>query len=88
VAPISWLIQRDVKRGREVLNFSEWHRRQDEATEAAETVQEAEMPPVAYRVMHAHARLSDGDRNLLARGLEATFGASHEELDHQLRSSR
>src|SRR5918999_81790 len=29
LAPASWLLQRDVKSGREELNFSEWDRRQD-----------------------------------------------------------
>ena len=29
VAPISWLVQRDVEEGREELNFSEWDREQE-----------------------------------------------------------
>lgn len=44
VAPISWLIQHDVAEGREVLNFSEWHRLQEKATKAADEVVEREMP--------------------------------------------
>jgi mono/diheme cytochrome c family protein len=39
VAPVSWLIQYDVDEGRAVLNFSEWHRPQEEASESTETVQ-------------------------------------------------
>lgn len=38
VAPLSWLIQRDVDGGRRELNFSEWDRPQGEAHEAAERV--------------------------------------------------
>lgn len=73
VAPVSWLIQRDVTEGRAVLNFSEWQRPQEEAAEAAEEVLEREMPPRIYQLMHAHARLSDTDRNRLARGLVSTL---------------
>ena len=72
VAPISWLIQHDVIEGREVLNFSEWHRPQEKATKAADEVFEREMPPGIYELMHAHARLSDADRDRLARGLAKT----------------
>ena len=76
VAPISWLIQRDVSEGREALNFSEWQRSQDEADEIHEKVFEREMPPAIYQLMHTHARLSDADRDQLARGLVRTMAAT------------
>jgi len=79
VAPVSWLIQRDVSEGRAVLNFSEWQRPQEEAKEAAEEVLEGEMPLRIYQLMHAHARLSAADRERLARGLERTLGRPVEE---------
>jgi mono/diheme cytochrome c family protein len=74
VAPISWLVQRDVDEGREVLNFSEWGSGQ-EANEAAEAVREGEMPPASYLWLHPDARFSDADRQALIDGLVATFGA-------------
>lgn len=74
VAPVSWLIQRDVSEGRAALNFSEWQRSQKEATEAAKEVLEGEMPLRIYWLMHAHAQLSAADRQRLAHGLERTFG--------------
>jgi len=74
VAPASWFVQRDVSRGRAALNFSEWQQPQEDATEAAEEVLEGEMPLRSYQLMHAHARLSDADRERLARGLERTVG--------------
>ena len=74
VAPVSWLVQHDVAEGRAALNFSEWQKPQDEATEAAEEVLEGEMPLRIYQLMHAHARLSAADRERLARGLEKTLG--------------
>lgn len=73
IAPVSWLVQRDVEEGREHLNFSEWHRPQDDAQEAAEVLLEREMPLLFYRMAHADARLTDSERERLARGLEATF---------------
>jgi hypothetical protein len=79
VAPVSWLIQRDVLEGRAAVNFSEWQRPQQEAKEAAEEVLEGEMPLRIYRLMHAYARLSAAGRERLARGLERTLGRGVEE---------
>ena len=73
VAPMSWLVQHDVDEGREHLDFSEWHRPQDDAKEAPEVVREGEMPLLAYRLIHSGARLTDAEREQLARGLEATL---------------
>jgi hypothetical protein len=75
VAPVSWLVAYDVREGREALNFSEWQRPQEEAAEAVETIVEGDMPPVAYRLMHRSARLTDAERELLMRGMAATLGA-------------
>ena len=74
IAPASWLVQRDVNEGRAVLNFSEWTRPQEEANEAAEKVREGEMPPAAYTLVHAHARLSPAGRDRLAQGLARSMG--------------
>jgi hypothetical protein len=81
VAPVSWLIQRDVTSGRAALNFSEWQRPQKEADEAAEKVLEGAMPLRIYQVMHAHARLAPVDRDRLARGLEQTVGGTADEAE-------
>lgn len=78
VAPISWLIQNHVDEGREELNFSEWVRNQENAEEAAETVQEREMPLWEYTLSHPSAWLSQEERLALIRGLEATLGTSNE----------
>jgi len=78
VAPVSWLIQHDVFEGRAALNFSEWQRPQEEATEAAEAVLEGEMPPRIYVLIHSHARLSAAEREQLAHGLRRTIGGPAE----------
>jgi hypothetical protein len=73
VAPVSWLVQRDVDEGREELNFSQWGSGQ-ESDDVAESVEEGEMPPFSYLVTHPDARLADADRAALIEGLRATFG--------------
>jgi mono/diheme cytochrome c family protein len=73
VAPISWLVQRDVDEGREELNYSEWNRPQ-EGEESVETVRDSSMPPRSYLLTHPDARLIDAELAALVNGLAATFG--------------
>jgi hypothetical protein len=73
VAPMSWFVQNHVDEGRHALNFSEWNRPSSEADEAAETVREREMPPRSYLLLHPEARLTDAEREQLARGLDASL---------------
>lgn len=74
VAPVSWLVQRDVDEGRAKLNFSEWTTPADEADESAETVREGEMPPRVFLITHPEARLSAAEKEELATGLAKMFG--------------
>jgi mono/diheme cytochrome c family protein len=67
VAPMSWMVQRDVDEGREELNFSEWPQDGDES---AETIREGSMPPFSYRLIH---RLTDAELATLAQGLAITL---------------
>lgn len=70
VAPMSWLVRRDVDEGREKLNFSEWGQGRDERDEMAEVVQEGEMPMPIYLLMHPEAVLSNAEKQQLINGLE------------------
>jgi hypothetical protein len=74
VAPFSWVMQRHVVIGRSVMNFSEWTRPYDLASQAGSEVIRREMPPRGYRLLHEHAALSDDEKIELARGLHATLG--------------
>jgi mono/diheme cytochrome c family protein len=74
IAPMSWLVQRDIDEGREELNWSEWGPG-SEGDESAETVLEGSMPPGAYTLLHPEARLTDQEIDALAAGLVATFGS-------------
>lgn len=75
VAPVSWLVQRDVEEGRDELNVSTG---EIEVEEMVETIREGSMPPLQYKPLHSGARLSDQEEQDLIRGLEATFGAGGE----------
>ena len=76
VAPVSWLLQRDVDKGRSELDFFDLTTRTRKAGEAAESVQEGHMPPRIYTVMHPEANLSLLDRTALIQGLQKTLGVS------------
>jgi hypothetical protein len=76
IAPMSWLVQRDVDQGRDELNFSEWSDEQD-GDDAAETVADGSMPPRRYLLAHPDARLTDAELAALTAGLTATFGDGH-----------
>jgi hypothetical protein len=78
IAPVSWLVQYDVDKGRAELNFSEWQRPQEKARKSSEELREGEMPPMGYQLLHAHARLTTDDRNLLAEGLARTLGTTRQ----------
>jgi mono/diheme cytochrome c family protein len=78
VAPVSWLVTKDVREGREHFNVSEWNRPQDDAEDAAEEFGEGEMPPWIYLPTHPRARFSNAERAELVAGLQATFGGESE----------
>lgn len=69
VAPVSWLVVHDVQEGREALNFSEWDRPRQRLREIGEVLREGEMAPAYYRLTHAEARLSAGEKDQLEQAL-------------------
>lgn len=76
IAPVSWLVAGDVKDGRERLNFSEWP--QDQSERAAkrlerisEEVEDRDMPPRKYTLLHSDARLTAAQREALMRWADA-----------------
>ena len=83
IAPFSWLLARDVHEGRAELNFSTWQRYS--ATEqvkklkkSREEVQEGEMPPWYYLLVHRDAALSDADRQVLHTWALSTVNTPNE----------
>jgi ABC-2 type transport system permease protein len=76
VAPVSWLVQRDVDAGRGVLNFSEWDRPQTAAAEAAASVEQGRMPPAHMQLLNGDLQLTAAERADLVRGLQLTFNGA------------
>lgn len=75
IAPVSWLVEHDIDEGREHFNVSALGIQPENETEdAAKEVREGEMPMWIYTLTHPEARLSDGEKQELIRGLEKTFG--------------
>lgn len=83
IAPVSWAIANDVKKGRAALNFSTWTRlsneqRAEAVAESWEEVAEGKMPTWYYVPLHPDARLSAEDKSALrewARSAGGTAGA-------------
>lgn len=66
VAPVSWLVARDVRRARSDLNFSEWGTDPDREPTPTQRLggicsdlRKGIMPPRSYLLMHPRARVSN-----------------------------
>ena len=64
VAPISFLVKRDTKVGREELNFSNWEsldkkKKAKHLTDFIEEIEEGEMPFPPYLITHSDAKLAE-----------------------------
>jgi hypothetical protein len=70
VAPMSWLVERDVRRGRDHLNLSEWNQynfnqREKLLADIASVVKNNDMPLPQYTLIHRDAKLSVADTDLV-----------------------
>lgn len=75
IAPISWSVYYHVMEGREHFNISMWSlQKKNKGDEAAEEVEEGEMPLKSYLLAHPEARLTDAEKRELILGLKKTFG--------------
>jgi hypothetical protein len=89
IAPMSWLVTRNVIAGRGRLNFSEWGvaRSSGEGGEGGEggrggeraggefarTIERGSMPPSDYLLTHPGARLTDAEKQQLIDGLQKSL---------------
>ncbi len=74
VAPVSWIVFRDVKFGREDMNFSEWNKmtekdKNNSKEEIIEEISRNTMPIPIYLITHPSASLSSDDKLLLKNWL-------------------
>jgi cytochrome c551/c552 len=74
IAPVSWLVQKDVNEGRDRFNFSDWQNAYlDDLGEFTEAIEGGGMPPAQYLLLHPNARLSKVEKQQLIDGLSATL---------------
>ena len=74
IAPVSWLVSHDVAEGREHFNVSMWNiQAKNKGDEAAEELEEGEMPMAIYTLMHPEAKLTIQEKVELIKGLKETF---------------
>lgn len=76
VAPMSWLVAKDVRNGRTKMNFSEWGKIPSAKQEArleklCDEIKEDEMPLKQYLLLHGDAKLSQQDKDALCAWAEA-----------------
>jgi hypothetical protein len=70
LAPSSWLMIRDVKKGRSRMNFSEWgdadeKERMTDRENSRDQIADGTMPPWFYLPMHPDAKLTAQEKDLL-----------------------
>jgi cytochrome c len=85
-APVSWLMERDIVRGREEMNLSRWdsYSAEQRQTFAAKIVQETkahEMPLPQYRMIHWNTRVADDEVRTLASWSHSMSGPEADKPD-------
>ncbi|MBL8163522.1 MAG: heme-binding domain-containing protein [Anaerolineae bacterium] len=71
IAPVSWLVVRDVNEGRDALNFSTG-RGELEAEDLINELREGEMPPSIYLITHGDANLNADQKTTLIAGIQTS----------------
>ncbi|WP_431610127.1 heme-binding domain-containing protein [Chryseobacterium sp. 'Rf worker isolate 10'] len=66
IAPVSWAVNKDIKRAREVLNFSEWEKlspaeHQGKMYAILNMMQSGKMPLHEYTLLHPSAKITEKD---------------------------
>ena len=80
IAPVSWLVARDVSEGRRELNISEFGnydsaKQQRKLEKACEEVTGGEMPMWIYTLQHPDARLRPGDVDAICSAARSVVAA-------------
>ncbi|MCA0457688.1 MAG: heme-binding domain-containing protein [Chloroflexi bacterium] len=72
IAPVSWLVNKDINEGRREMNFSTGD--DLEGGDMARQIQRGDMPLPIYLPLHPEANLTEAQKQALMDGLIATFG--------------
>ena len=90
-APVSWILYRDVSKGRAKLNFSNWQQKTGTANarmEICDAVMDGDMPLRGYTLLHPDAKLSKDDVELICNWAESNVNLSKEKETHEFVSQR
>jgi len=76
VAPVSWLLNKHVIQGKEELSFSKWgsltiRKKLSAFNEICEVITDESMPMSSYLKLHKDAVISDHDREMICKWIEA-----------------
>lgn len=77
VQPIGWILAKDIKDGKAMLNFSEFgslssRRQMSRFQDIERRIKDGSMPLPAYQFMHPDARLTEEEKQLLVDWIERT----------------
>ena len=75
IAPIKWLVYKDIEKGRTELNFSIWESLSDDDKadalyDISEEVLDGEMPMKIYLITHKDAKLTETEKQFLSKWAE------------------
>ncbi len=74
IAPVSWLLARDVNEGRDRMNLSQWSTRANRnLDEIVRNIERGEMPPFFYTPLHPTAKLTADEKAQLIAGFQKTL---------------
>ena len=76
LAPVSWLLEKDVREGRAELNFSDWKKameKSDTLDEIYEEMEEGSMPLPIYLRTHPTAKITDKEMAVIEAWLESVY---------------
>lgn len=81
IAPVSWAVNKDVKRAREVLNFSEWEKlspaeHKGKMYAILNMMQSGKMPIREYALLHPSARITEKDIETVKKYTLSLSGAA------------
>jgi hypothetical protein len=86
LAPISWIVNKDIRRAREVMNFSEWDKLSDAEQKGKfyaifNMVRAEKMPLPSYAMTHPGAKLSANEIEIIKQ-----FALSLSKKDHSIQA--
>lgn len=89
IAPVSWLVSKDVVKGRDELNFSEWDkysdkRRAKKIKEIWEEIEKGEMPMSIYIPLHPDAVLTAEDKELIKKWVNDFNAPANPVINNQM----